>query len=136
MAVDSLELKAGRLESALESDGELFEEAEMAKNVCRDIPRKPGFDLQNLRANNEFDLGIVNLAAGAWNDTAQRAFRTVHNLHPDRCADVRVKQTVVRAGVENRLETLAGGVIVDDLNRKYRAPNQGLLWDARITEGK
>jgi len=83
MTVDSLELKAGRFESALESNSEMFEKAEMAKNVRRDIPRKPGFDLQNLRANDEFDLVIVNLAAGAWNDTAQRAFRTVHNLHPD-----------------------------------------------------
>ena len=135
MTVDSLELKAGRFESALESDGEMFEKAEMAKNVCRDIPGKPGFDLQNLRANDQFCLVIVNLAAGPWNDTAQRAFRTVHNLHPDRCADVRVKQTVVRAGVENRFEPLAGGMIVDDLNRKYRAPNQGLLGTPGLRKG-
>lgn len=83
MAVDSLELKAGRFESALESNGEMFEKAEMAKNVCRDIPRKSGFDLQNLRANNEFGLVIVNLTARPRYDAAQRAFRTVHNFHPD-----------------------------------------------------
>ncbi len=136
MTVDSLEIKAGRFESALESNGEMFEKAEMAKNVCRDIPRKPGFDLQDLRGNDEFCLVMVNLTAGPWDDTTQRALRTVRNFHPDRCADVRVKQTVVRAGVEDRFETLAGGMIVDDLNRKYRAPNQGLLWDTRITEGK
>ena len=69
MAVDSLELKAGRFESALESYGEMFEKAEMAENVCRDILRKPGFDFQYLRANDEFYFVIVNLAAGARNDT-------------------------------------------------------------------
>ena len=83
MTVDSLELKAGRFESAQESYGEMFEKTEMAKNVCRDIPENPGFDLQNLRANDEFYLVIVNLAAGPRNDTAQRAFWTVHDFQPD-----------------------------------------------------
>jgi len=47
-----------------------------------------------------------------------------------------MKKTVIRTRVYNCFKFFAGRVTVDDLNRKYRAPDSCLLWDASIAKGE
>lgn len=116
MTADALDIQAGRLESGIESHGEILKKTEITENIRGHIPRKGCFDIDNIRANDKFHVVIINPATGAGDYAGKWAFRAVDNFQSDRCADVRVEQAIIRACINDGFETFAGSVVVDDLN--------------------
>ena len=58
---------------------------------------------------------IIDFTACAGNYSAQRIFRHADDFYADRSANIGVKEAVVRAGIDDGVEALGLGVIVDDL---------------------
>jgi hypothetical protein len=136
MTPDSLDVKAGRFVRAIQGHKKVFKEAEMSQNICREIPRETRFDVDHIRADDQSDVMIIDFAAGAGNYPAQRTFQPADDFYADRSANIGVKKAVVRAGIDNGVETLAPGVIVDDLNGENRPPDAFLLWNTWVQIGE
>ena len=79
---------------------------------------------------------VINFRARASYDAAQITFRTVVNLDAYRSSDTRVKKAVIGASVDDRFEPWTRGVIMDDLDRQYPAPDPCLLWNAAVAKRK
>jgi hypothetical protein len=67
---DSLDVKAGRFVCAIQTHEKVFEEAEMSQNICREIPRETSFDVDNIRADDQSDVMIIDFTACPWNYSA------------------------------------------------------------------
>ena len=79
---------------------------------------------------------IIDFAACAGNYSAQRTFRHADDFYADRSANICVKEAVVLAGIDDGVEALALGVIVDDLNGKDRPPDAFLLRNTWVQIGE
>jgi hypothetical protein len=80
----------------------------------------------------ESNVMIIDFTARALNYSAQGTLRPADDSYADRSADIGVKKTVIRAGIDDGVESFALGVIVDDLNSENGPPDALLLWDGRI----
>lgn len=114
----------------------MVKETNLAKQVFSEIRRKTGFNLDYIRADQEFYIVVINLGPGARDHATQIALRTTLNFYSYLLSNPRLKETVIRAAVHDRFKSLADSVTVNDFDGEYWPPNELLLGNASITEWK
>jgi len=124
------------MRSEIKRHNEMVKETNLAEQVFGEIGRKAGFNLDYIRADHEFYIVVINLGSGARDHATQITLRTALNFYSYLLANPRFKKTIIGATVHDRFKSLADGVTVNDLDRKYWPPNELLLGNASITEWK
>ena len=135
-AGDGLDFEGWGMWSEIKGHNEMIKETNLAEQVFAEIGRKAGFNLDHIRADQEFYIVVINLGPGARDHAAQITLRTTLNLYSYLLANPRLKETIIGAAVHDRFKSLADSVTVNDFDREYGPPNELLLGNASITEGE
>ena len=132
MADYSTHIEPGQIDGAIQRYDEVFEEAEMAENICREIPGKTSPDIHYVLAKHELDVMIVDSTSGTGDDAAEWTFAPFCNANTDRRADIGIEQAVIRASIDNGIKSLALRMIMDNFDCEDRPPDAPLVGNCRI----
>ncbi len=111
----------------IESYDKVVKESDLPQKVLAQVPAEPGFDVDNLRSDNEFHVMEINFGARSGDYSTQIAFRSTIDFDADRGANHRVEKAIVRACVDYGFETFTSRVIAgNDLNRKHWPPTSSV----------